>query len=283
MRSIVTMFMKKVLQLTFTLFLAFYFTENLSSEELSRPIALLDQASLEFEHGNYKNAVDILKELLYPLRLTGREDILKARKLYAISLFYVGRLKDSRQEFIKILVDYPSFNLDPFLYPPKVVNFFKSIKESVIVSGRSKGKAKQNKKKKKKIVQKVVIEKRIVENIFLLNFFPFGVPQFQNNQHLKAYLFMSSQLIAISVNLLSFLLIERYRSPDGYFYREDYRTALLLRKLQFISLGIFTASYIGGVVDGLLNFRHERTLTRPLISMGKTNYWFGISLRFPLD
>ncbi|MFA6035304.1 MAG: hypothetical protein WC889_20575, partial [Myxococcota bacterium] len=81
-----------------------------------------------YEHGDYAEAVETLGSVLNPVKLTSEDDIITARKYLGASYYFAQKKNEAAEEFKKLLLLRPDYNLDAFLFPPPMVLFFDEIR-----------------------------------------------------------------------------------------------------------------------------------------------------------
>lgn len=229
-----------------------------------------DRGTAEFEHKNFGNAVQILKELLYPaVQLTSEDDIVAAREMLGLSFFYVGEKAKAHEEFTLLLYLRPRHRLDPFLVPPPAVAFFDRIwndpvmkekLEKIEKERQEKERLESEKKEKEKppktVVRRIYMQSREEHHSRILTFLPFGIGQFQNGHNTKGVLLASGGGLALVTNITCFGLLYGLRKKDshGNRYYEDVPLAEALEITGYVSFGVFLAAWIYGVVDASLYF-----------------------------
>ncbi len=231
---------------------------------------------------------DILRPLLEPLLnpqslLDDLLDRQEARQLLALGLFFEAQqvpdasqrrtlLRAVRGYFLSMLREQPDYTLDSLIYPASIVEIFENVREEnreELHSIRAAQNA-ENFAEAPVDLQMLYIEREVQNNHFALNFFPFGVGQFQNNSNVKGTLFAISQGLALAINITSYLMIEYLRGPDGHYETSsttrggNYAEALGWQRAQYSALGSFAALYAWSVLDGVLNFNATQIRIRTL-------------------
>jgi len=80
-----------------------------------------------FQRGEYKSAIPLLKDLLYPpARLSARSELAEAHLLLGVSHFEVGNETEAGVEFRKALRYDLDLALDPLIFSEKAVAFFEA-------------------------------------------------------------------------------------------------------------------------------------------------------------
>ena len=88
----------------------------------------LAEAIAAYRNGGYSEAAARLNELLYPLKLRSRDDILDARITLALCYYILDRPLEAKAEFLRALDQDPDLSLDPLYTPPEILAFFAEIK-----------------------------------------------------------------------------------------------------------------------------------------------------------
>src|SRR5262245_28292469 len=70
------------------------------------PLSVVDtlrRAKNEYAYGNYAPAVELLRGLLYPMRLYSDEQVIEARRYLGLALYLLDRRAEAQDEFTKLL------------------------------------------------------------------------------------------------------------------------------------------------------------------------------------
>lgn len=232
---------------------------------------LYRQARNAFEYGAYNKAIKLFRALLYPKpgKLTDEKRQREAHKYLGLSYFYSGQRKKARRELLQFLYLAPNAQLDPVLYPPNLVGFFRQLRRQH--AKILKQLQKRTKKRAAPPIQIVpmVVEKQIYHRSLFLNFFPFGIPQFTNRQLIKGGLLLSGEVAMLALNITAYSIVLSMQIKDenspqlGRFRQEDVAAAQVWQIIQFASLGILSGLVIYGVIDAFVFFRPRTTSVLP--------------------
>lgn len=217
-----------------------------------------DRGRLEFGYKNFGNAIAILTPLLKPeVRLTREDDIVAAYEMLGLSHFYTGEEDEAREMFTQLLYIRPEHRLDPFLVPPPAVAFFDRIRndpalkaklEKIERERRAREQA-EARKPPRTVVRRIYLQRDRQVNQWWLTLVPFGAGQFQNDHVTKGVLLAVGEGVALSTNIVCYLLLDALAKDNGKYASEDLELARGLQVTQYVSLGVFTAAVIYGIID----------------------------------
>ena len=193
--------------------------------------------------------VSRLRPLIERGLIKQKADLTEALRIYGISLFLTGRKQGARLVFGQVVDLDPSLRLDPRLVPPEVVAAFDRVR-------------------KRHLAKKVTQTKSVSKRYAVLNFIP-PAGQFQNEQHLKAWLILAAEVSLLAINLASYgvLRSKKYRHDGSYVVQniygevvEDHRTlAKSMLGVNYASFGLLIATVVYGIVDGyIVMYRQEK-------------------------
>ncbi len=196
-----------------------------------------------FEHGDYKQSITILTRVVKNNLARDENELAECYKYLGSAYFYLEDMKLADANFRQLLLLKPDFKLDPFLFPPSMVLFFDKIKNEISI----------NKTKAKSAISTTQISDYPYQYRLYINLLPFGLPQFANNQKLKATSILISQILALSVNIVAYWQVNSMIDKNGYV--KDQQTAdraNIYKTIQVSSLAAFGAIYIYSVIDGFI-------------------------------
>ncbi len=215
--------------------------------------ALLRRAKNEYAYGNYEAAVEQLRALIYPMRLTSDEQVLEARKYLALSHYLLGKVTLASEEFQKLLYLSPDYQLDPYTIAPPVIELFELVREKMRPELDAIRQRQSDEKLRAPAQQgfRRTIETTITERSDFATLLPFGVGQFQNGEVGWGLAFLTAELTFLAVNIASYAWAS---SIGNYHTEEDRRLVTRLRIVQYASAAAFGLTWSLGVVDARLNF-----------------------------
>lgn len=245
------------------------------------PADALFAAQQAFQDYQFAKIRELLEPTLYPTPLfTDKAQRLEARALLGVGLHIQAQVSadptrrdaltaDAYANFLELLREDPRYELDPLIYPPTAIEFMIQVREeNADELSRLHGDDKSN-PSNDGTAQTIYIERATRERNFALNFAPFALGQFQNNQPAKGTALAMLQGGALALNIGAYIRNERIISqlPGRVFGRddnnnivEDYETANTFVVLQYVGLGLFFAVYSYSVIDAVVFYEPEELL-----------------------
>ncbi len=249
-----------------------------------------ESGRIAFTRGEHAAAVKILSALLYPeIRLASEFEVVQAHRMLAVAHLFLNQNDRAAHEFRKLLQLRPDYRFDPLLDTPRVVDFFNGIlreQEGALAeleTRRKQAELEERRQREAAARRPVIVEKRVVRNVFGLNFVPFGVGQFQNGQARKGWAFTSVEAGLAGVSVATFVsnfAIYGFRPhrgcktssqegarnpacPSGQVldYGDQDRSAWLSR-VSLVSGWLFVGVAAWGIADAIYNFKPELTLAQ---------------------
>jgi tetratricopeptide (TPR) repeat protein len=221
---------------------------------------------LEFDHKNFGNAINLLRPLLFPVvQLTRTDDIVAAREMLGLAYFYVGQEQEAQEEFKLLLYLRPRHRLDPFLVPPQAVRFFDQIWSDPAMAEkiekiekerleRERLEAEKQKQQAKTLVRRQYLKETDIERFRIIAFLPFGLGQFQNGHTVKGILLASGGGLSLAANIVCYSLLVALANDNGKYSPAEVPVAKALRITQYVTAGVFAATWIYGVIDANIYF-----------------------------
>ncbi len=213
------------------LFFISYFLFPAYAHAQSKPVtprALLSQAVDLYMEGKYREAADRLRPLVESRVLGDQADQKEALRAYGSSLYLSGGKVGAERAFRDLLRLDPKEKLDPGFVRPEVIVFFENV--------RQKYQAELNTVVKLKTGWAWV-------NVLP----PWG--QFQNGHHLKGWLLLSGEVLAIATWATSWGLLNSWKGPHGTFpgHEDHFRP---VQTVQFVAFSLTIALVAYGIADG---------------------------------
>lgn len=216
------------------------------------------RAEYEYEYGNYRKAIELFENLLNPLRISDEEKVVTAYQLLGISCFLENEREKAREAFIQVLHRQPDFHLNPVVIPPPIVEYFDDIRIELKPQLDEIRRRREEMARRQEAEVTVYIERKVATHSFLLNFFPFGVGQFQNGEKAKGVALLVSQAVSAGASLTAYTVVQSMKDSAGWFDHPGQARAWQV--VQLSSGGLFFALYTLGVVDAIRHYQEEVSL-----------------------
>jgi hypothetical protein len=212
------------------------------------PTAEFELAENSFDFQDYARAAELYHALLYPKLRIQDSQALIARERLGASYWFLEKTREAEQEFRGLLNKYKEHRLDPFFYPPELIQFY----NEVLAEMQRVGMVPKTPESDKDAIKTRTIEREIVENTSLITaFVPFGVGQFLNGDNVAGTTFLATETLALAGTLASYyLLIDT--APVDPDLAENYETAF------WVSQSIFWGLAITGIIDAAIHHQGHR-------------------------
>lgn len=230
--------------------------EPASAAEAARPPeAELRRARNEYAYGNYEQAIERLRGVLYPMRLTSDSAVIEARKTLALCYYLTNRKAAARAEFRKLLYLDPDYELDPYVVAPPIIELFEQtrsdLKTELDAIRQREADAKLERPTRQGYVR--LVERTITERSGIATLLPFGAGQFQNGDVGWGIFFALSELVLVAANVGAYLWA--WSLGDIQPNQDAKRTlARGLLVSQYASAGLFGVVWSVGVFHARMRF-----------------------------
>lgn len=198
---------------------------------------------------------------------------LESRKYLGATYLFLGRDRDARTQFRRLLEEDPEYDIDPVAFPEAVVQTFHEVQAEVAEERAAREaldaarlqrerageveeliQQQQRIEELEKLASTEVIEKRNSRWIAAL---PFGVGQFQNENRRLGIMFAVTESAFLAASIATFVghnsLRDENPSPDEL--DRARRVERALRIGNWVSVGALVSFYIAGVVEAEVRFR----------------------------
>ncbi len=233
------------------------FAATLLGAELSyaTPAQDFSRARETFRRGEYREAIPLLKDLLYPnARLSSRSDLAEAHLLLGVSHFETGNKAEAEVEFEKALRYDVGLTLDPLLFSEGAVAFFEGIKAAYKKKAEQEAEklrlAEERDRYRKALENLYVYEKRS----YYVNFIPFGAGQFQNGDNGKGLFFSVSESLTCGASGVIFSYLILKYGLGGDVPPEEAGSVRRWQQVQVAAGTVCLGLMTWGVVDSLMNY-----------------------------
>ncbi len=199
------------------------------NEAPTNAFAALVRAEAAYAYGDMVQVVDAARPVAEGTLPSTVEQRARALRFLGIGMFLTNRALGAENAFAELLRIDPAARLDPTTARPEVVVFFENIRHQRVVRERA-------------------------SHHFIWNFLP-PVGQFQNGDTAKGWIVGGVELAAIATLVSCRLVSYSWHNPDNTYgpqgsHNSDERT---LRVVEWASAGVLGATYLYGVIDGVVH------------------------------
>jgi hypothetical protein len=214
-------------------------------------------------------------------RTTDRPLLVESRKYLAACQMFLGREADAEATFVRLLRDEPGYVIDPLTFPEDVVRLFARVRERMERERQEAAVAEARAREKERLeeVQRRVEQRARAERLMTLArterveevhsrwvaMVPFGVGQFQNDDDGLGLVLAVTEGLLVATSITTFIVHENLRGQQPIPSEIDDAefAAQALQLTNQISLGLFAALAITGIVDAQLRFKKSKSYDRP--------------------
>jgi hypothetical protein len=200
--------------------------------------AALEKTRSAYEYGDMEMVVDEARAVAEGRVRPTPAQRAQALRYLGIGLFLTGRTEGAEMAFYDLLRLKPGVRLDPTTTRPDVVAFFENVRArhaSEIM------KAAENRGGKR----------------FIWNFLP-PLGQFQNGHAARGWTIAAIELLSLGAAIGTYAQLKSWENPDDHTFGDHTDDARTFRTLNYLSVGVFAATLVVGVVDGIANYRGDR-------------------------
>jgi hypothetical protein len=201
--------------------------------------AALVRAVAAYEYGDMNQVVEAARPVAEGLWPASPEQQNKAFRLLGIGLYLTNRPLGAEIAFTELLRRDPAARLDPTTTRPELVAFFESLRYRQLNQQRSARKA-------------------------YWNFLP-PVGQFQNGDTVKGWLIVGIGIASVAELTTSGILLYKWRGPNQTSTHSD--AAEKLQLADWVALGVLSATYLYGVIDGFIGYGRPLEESKPAVSL----------------
>jgi tetratricopeptide (TPR) repeat protein len=250
---------------------------------LATPDADLKRARDRYEFGAYAEAAWAVREMLSNSPDLPEPVAIEAWRILGFAEYQLGNKSAARAAFVQLLSIDPDQVFDPFLVPPPVVDFFDGVRaeaEPELAPLRERKKQLKEQERLADEARRRLLAEEMIrsgppskiiivqEHIYLLNFLPFGVGQFQNGDNTKGIIIAVSQVVLGAVNLGAILahnaiaqdasrrclVSTTTNCSNPPITDSDRRLLGNIDTVKYVSAGLFWGVYAYGVADSLIHY-----------------------------
>lgn len=252
-----------------------------------------------FEFGNYEEALETARARIDRGELSP-EALTELHKYAGLSALNLARSEDAERHLLAALRINPDLRLDPFLIPPRAIQFFDRIKashaaelEGIRQAQRAEQLAREQAEAERKRREEEEQRRRLEElgrrvtirttekKSWFANFLPFGIGQFQQDRPTRGILLASLEGALLTGSIIAWggynsLIItssvvltdrhdphtKKHPTVDIEWVPAEYEVRERNWKIaHYAGAGLFLAVYAYGVVDALAHHQDEVTTT----------------------
>lgn len=209
------------------------------------PVQRLEQAIDAYQHGGYLEAAAELTALLYPLKLTNRVDIVRAKVHLGLCYYVLGRKDESAQEFRDVFRIDPAYQPDPLYIAPEMIQFIERLRPpppEVRRNPQVPGLGEQLASTPLKPIQ-----------FSPANLLPLGIPQFRHGDIKRGSALAATELVLLSVNVGSYWYLRYYNNTEQADELYPYLVAARAANISSFTLVLVTLSV--GAGDAMYRYR----------------------------
>jgi tetratricopeptide (TPR) repeat protein len=248
-----------------------------SASAQTNEVSLFNQAKTAYDAANYDEAIRLFGPLVDggARQLSSHVLLQESRKYYGASLALVGRGGDATQAFQALLRDDPEEELSESLFPPRVLDVFRTVKtdmqaelhrqEEAIRQAEERQRQEQEDRLRAEILSKAVLFERTVERRPIWQgLVPFGIAQFQNGEDTKGALFLVGEGLLLAINIASYLTWQSLPAVEPGEAPIDDTIQDVSFYANLASLGGLVTLFGLGAWDGIANLQRERVTSHRL-------------------
>lgn len=249
----------------FIIFCAFTPTiaaENSPKERLLNGVAL-------FNKGQYGAALAQLKTIDVRKDLDNSDDIKLALKIRAIALNETGDTNGAIENIRELYFLDPNYRFDAFDTPSEVMalalNELKVIEEKNQQLALIKPSIPASPPQTPHVTEKIIIAQP--QTPFVATLFPFGINHYLLNSPIKGTVYLSLQAFGLAANVGAYWWKQSYLNNFGTSRLENpahKRRFESAQIIQYVSLGVFAASFTASIIDALINYSKSSAQNEPL-------------------
>jgi len=192
--------------------------------------AALVRAEAAYAYGDMVQVVDAARPVAEGTLPCSVEQRARALRFLGIGLFLTNRALGAENAFAELLRVDPAARLDPTTTRPEVVSFFENIRHQHMTRERA-------------------------SRTFIWNLLP-PVGQFQNGDTVKGWIVGGVEFATLATVVCSRLISYSWHTPDNTYGKNGSHDSdeRVLRVVEWTSAGVLAATYLYGVIDGIVHY-----------------------------
>ncbi len=210
------------------------------------PRQRLDQAIIAYRNGGYREAAAELSRLLYPLKLTDREQIVQAKVYLGLSYYVLGRAEEAADEFRAVFKIHPKYGPDPLNIPPEIIRFIENLRPPPLEPPRTTAVP--------GLGEQVLLPDLRSPRFSALNLMPLGIPQFRHGDFGRGTALAATELSLLALNVSSYWYLWYWENTKQA--SEELRPCLFTaRAVNISSFSLLALTLVVGSGDALYRYR----------------------------
>ena len=196
----------------------------------SNAFAALVRAEAAYAYGDMVQVVEAARPVAEGTLPCTVEQRARALRFLGIGLFLTNRTLGAENAFAELLRVDPTARLDPTITRPEVVAFFENIRHQ----RRAREQASHH---------------------FIWNLLP-PVGQFQNGHTVKGWIVGGVEFASLATMVSSALISYSWHNADNTYGKDGSHNSdeRVLRVVEWASAGVLAATYLYGVIDGIVHY-----------------------------
>ena len=216
----------------------------------------LERALAAYEYGDMDLVVEAARPVAEGRAHPSETQRVQALRLLGIGLFLTGRREGAETAFFDLLRQKPGVHLDPTHTRPDVVAFFENVRARHSAEIREAARTRPGGKH------------------LAWAFLP-PVGQFQNGDRGRGVIFGALEVISLGLAIGTYAQLKHWQNTADDTFGTHTDDARVLKVVNYAAVGVFAATVMVGIVDGLVNFSaHDDEPPLAWIGPG------GLTLRF---
>jgi hypothetical protein len=216
--------------------------------------ATLERALAAYEYGDMDLVVESARLVAEGRAHPSAAQRVQALRLLGIGLFLTGRSEGAETAFFDLLRQKPGARLDPTHTRPDVVAFFESVRTRHSAEIREAARTRPGKH-------------------LAWAFLP-PAGQFQNGDRARGIMFGAVEVLSLGLAIGTYVQLKSWQNTSDDTFGSHTDEARTLKVVNYGAVGVFAATVILGIVDGIANFSpHDE---EPPLALGPG----GLTLRF---
>ncbi len=214
----------------------------------ARPIPPREQLQTAidiYEHGGYLEAAARLNKILYPLKLSEPEDIVRAKVYLGLCYYVLGKKDDAEQEFRGVFKLDPDYRPDPLYIPAEIIEFIEQLRPPPPQTPR-----------RTDVLGLGETLEAPPSGSFRFhapNLLPLGIPQFRAGDTRKGLALLIGEISLLSLNISSYYYLKVFNDPHGV-PPERYPSLLAAKATNITTLSLLAITMLYGAGDALYRY-----------------------------